>query len=112
MDSDIQLGYYYPNKFARITLEALEEIIGKHGLNAILNLADQSELIENFPGDNLNREFEFSDYSAIISGIEELYGKRGGRGLALRAGRRMFSDILQSFGALAGVDNLVFKQLP
>ena len=32
-------GYYYPNKFARITIEAMEEIMGTNGLNAILNLA-------------------------------------------------------------------------
>jgi hypothetical protein len=29
-------GYYYANKFARIALEAYEEVMGKNGLNAIL----------------------------------------------------------------------------
>jgi hypothetical protein len=42
-------GYYYPNKFARITIEAMEEIMGKNGLNAILNLAGLENLIDNYP---------------------------------------------------------------
>ncbi|NWG17107.1 MAG: 4-vinyl reductase, partial [Chloroflexi bacterium] len=32
-------GYYYPNKFARIFLDAMEEVMGKNGLNAVLHLA-------------------------------------------------------------------------
>ena len=32
--------YYYPNKMGRIVLTALEQITGRHGVNAILNLAD------------------------------------------------------------------------
>ncbi|RPI82081.1 MAG: 4-vinyl reductase, partial [Chloroflexi bacterium] len=40
------------------------------------------------------------------------YGPRGGRGLALRAGRSTFTDVLRNFGALAGVGDLAFKVLP
>ena len=39
-------------------------------------------------------------------------GPRGGRGLALRAGRATFADALRGFGALAGVGDLAFKVLP
>jgi len=76
-------GFYYANKFARITLQAYEEVMGKNGLNAILNLAGQNNLIDNFPPDNLGREFDFADFTAIHIALEELYGPRGGRGLAL-----------------------------
>ena len=41
-----------------------------------------------------------------------MYGPRGGRGLALRAGRSTFADALKNFGALAGVGDLAFKVLP
>jgi len=44
--------------------------------------------------------------------LEEMYGPRGGRGLALRAGRATFDDALKDFGALAGVGDLAFKVLP
>jgi predicted hydrocarbon binding protein len=93
-------------------LEALEDVMGKNGLNAILNLASLGDLIENFPSDNLNKEFDFSDISATNLALEEMYGPRGGRGLALRAGRATFDDALKNFGALAGAGDLAFKVLP
>ena len=105
-------GLYYPNKFALITLDAFEQVMGKNGLNAILNLAHLSHLIDNYPPDNLSKEFDFSYYTAINVALEEMYGPRGGRGLALRAGRALFADALRNFGALAGVGDLAFKVLP
>jgi len=51
-------GYYYPNKFARIFLDAMEEVMGKNGLNAVLNLAGLPNLIGNYPPDNLEKAFE------------------------------------------------------
>ena len=112
MDPIPKSGYYYPNKAGKITLESLVNVMGKNGLNAILNLAHLTNLIDNYPSDNLAREFDFSDLSAINQALEEMYGPRGGRGLALRAGRATFSDVLRNFGALAGVGDLAFRVLP
>ena len=112
MDLIPKSGYYYPNRFALITLEALEEVMGKNGLNAILNMAELTQLIDNYPPANLEREFDFSQYSMINIALEEMYGPRGGRGLALRAGRATFSDALRNFGAMAGASDLAFKVLP
>ncbi|MBN2499134.1 MAG: 4-vinyl reductase [Anaerolineales bacterium] len=105
-------GYYYPNRFALITLNALEEVMGKNGLNAILNLAHLPHLIDNYPPANLERAFDFADYTAVNMALEEMYGPRGGRGLALRAGRATFADGLRNFGAMAGAGDLAFKVLP
>lgn len=105
-------GYYYSNKFARIAIFAIEDVMGKNGVNAILNLANASELIDNYPNDNLERQFDFSKFSSIFGALEEMYGPRGGRGLALRAGRATFSNGLRNFGALAGAGDLAFKVLP
>lgn len=105
-------GLYYPNKFGLITIKSLEEVMGKNGLNAILNLAGLNNYVENYPPDNLEKGFDFSELSAIGTGLEEMYGPRGGRGLALRAGRATFADALKNFGALAGVADLAFVVLP
>jgi predicted hydrocarbon binding protein len=112
MDPIPKSGYYYPNKAGKIILESLVNVMGKNGLNAILNLAHLTNLIDNYPQDNLAREFDFSDVSAVNQALEEMYGPRGGRGLALRAGRATFSDVLRNFGALAGVGDLAFRVLP
>lgn len=105
-------GFNYPNKFARIYLEAMEEIMGKNGLNAILNLAGLQDYIGNYPPDNLEKAFDFAYFTALNVALEEMYGPRGGRGLALRAGRATFAEGLRGFGALAGVGDLAFKVLP
>jgi len=105
-------GLHYPNNIARIYLQAMEEVMGKNGLNAILNMANLNNLMDNYPPNNLNREFDFADYSALNGALEEMYGPRGGRGLALRAGRASFAQGLRHFGALAGAGDLAFKVLP
>ena len=105
-------GLYYPNKIAYIALKALEDVMGKNGVNAILNLANLQHLIDHYPPPNLNREYDFAYFSAIWGALEEMYGPRGGRGLALRAGRATFAEGLRNFGALAGAGDLAFKVLP
>jgi hypothetical protein len=105
-------GYYYTNMIVRFTLEALEEIMGKNGLNAILNLAGLSHLIDNYPPNNLDKKFDFADYSSLMGALEEMYGERGGRGLQLRVGRVGFARGGQKMGAMVGVGDLAFKVLP
>lgn len=112
MDPIPRSEYNYANKIARITIQALEEVMGKNGINAILNLAHLPHLVNNLPPDNLDRQFNFADFSALNLALEEMYGPRGGRGLALRAGRAAFADSLRNFGALAGAGDLAFKVLP
>lgn len=105
-------GNYYPNKLARVYILALEDVMGKNGLNAIMNLAGLSHLIDNYPDDNFEKEFDFADFSALNWALREMYGPRGGRGLELRAGRAAFARALPGFGPLAGVGDLAFKVLP
>jgi predicted hydrocarbon binding protein len=112
MGTPAKSGFYYPNKFGLIILKSLEDVMGKNGLNAILNLAGTGHFVDNYPPDDLDKNFDFAELSAIGVALEEMYGPRGGRGLALRAGRATFSDALKNFGALAGVADLAFVVLP
>lgn len=105
-------GYYYPNRMGRIFLLALEEVMGRNGLNALLNLIDMKEFIHELPPDNLEREFDFAYITNLNKGLEDIYGPRGARGLALRGGRAIFARGLKGFGALAGVGDLAFRVLP
>lgn len=105
-------GLYYPNKIGRIYLMAMEEVMGSNGIKAVLNLAKVPELIGNYPPNNLSREFDFADFGAIGAAIEEMYGPRGGRGLALRAGRASFAQGLSEFGSVVGASELAFKVIP
>jgi predicted hydrocarbon binding protein len=105
-------GFYYPNKLGLIALRSLEEVMGKSGLRTILDLAGLSRYADTYPPDNLQKEVDFAEISAIGQALETMYGPRGGRGLALKAGRATFPDTLRQFGALVGVADLTSSVLP
>jgi len=111
-ESESKSGYHYPNRIGRIYLQALEDVMGERGLKAILRLAKLEHLIDNPPSNNLAREFPFEDWSALNEGLEVMYGPRGGRGLAIRAGRQSFDQGLRDFGTVVGVADRAFKLLP
>ncbi|MCP5099335.1 MAG: 4-vinyl reductase [Chloroflexi bacterium] len=102
----------YPNKFGRIIIDALEEVMGKNGLHAVLRLAKLEKYIHQRPPNNLEKAFSFTDLTALQVALEEMYGPRGGRGLAIRAGRATFENGLKGVGALVGIGDLAFRVLP
>jgi len=105
-------GYLYPNKAGRICLQALEDVMGKNGVSAILNLAGLETWIDNYPPNDMERGIDFAELAAINAALDELYGPRSGRGMARRAGWVTFDQVLRNFGALAGVSDIAFKVLP
>jgi hypothetical protein len=96
----------------RLLITALEEVMGKNGLKALLNTRGLSVFIDNYPSESLERGFDFTYFTGFHEALEDMFGPRGGRGLALRAGRVCFSQGLRNFGALSGVGDLAFKVLP
>ena len=110
---DVELsGLYYPNKIARIYLDVLEDIMGKNGLNSVLNKAGLARLIDNYPPDNLRKEFDFAEFAALNQGLDDTYGPRGGRVFALRGGKASVKAGLEAFGAAVGISGLAMKVLP
>lgn len=107
-----QEQYYYPNKMGRIVLIAMEEIMGHHGVNAVLNLAQLRHLVNNYPPNNLELGFTFNEFSAIQQTLDDMYGVRGGRGLAMRAGRETWKYALKEFMPVLGITDLAVRTLP
>jgi hypothetical protein len=105
-------GLYYPNKIARIYLEVLEDIMGKNGLNSVLNKAGLQRLIDNYPPNNLRKEFDFAEFSTLNQALDDTYGPRGGRVFALRGGKASVQAGLDAFGAAVGIGGLAMKVLP
>ncbi len=104
--------YSFPNKMGRIILLAMEEVMGRNGLNAILNLARLQHRIGNYPPNNFVNEFSFDELGRLLQALDEMYGPRGGRGLALRAGRSCFKFGIKDFGPMLGIADLTFRILP
>lgn len=104
--------YFLPNKLGRIAFMALEEVLGHTGMNAVLNLANLSGLIGNPPPSDMEKKIPFGHLAGMQSALEQLYGPRGGRGVALRVGRAVFRYGLREFSGLGGVSDLSFRLKP
>jgi len=104
--------YYYPNKMGRIVLLATEEVMGRNGVNAVLNYARLRHLVNNYPPNNFDKQFRFEDFGRLQQALEDMYGPRGARGLALRAGRAAFKYAIKEFGPVVGISDLAFRLLP
>jgi predicted hydrocarbon binding protein len=105
-------NYFYPNHMGRIVLLAMEEILGRNGVNAVLNRASLSDYINHYPPHNQDLHIPFEQISRMQSALEDEYGPRGGRGLALRSGRACFKYGLREFSPELGLTNLAFRLLP
>lgn len=104
--------FYYPNRMGRIILLAMEEILSHNGVNAVLNVAELPEYIDRYPPHNQDLEVPFDHISAMQVSLENIYGPRAGRGLALRVGRACFKYGLREFGPELGLTDLAFRLLP
>lgn len=104
-------GYLYPNRMGRIVLTAMDDIMGRHGVNATLNYAGLSQRVDNYPPNNLEPGFTFEELSAIQKSVDKLFGERGGRALALRTGRETFKYALTDFMPILGIADLAFRPL-
>ncbi len=103
---------FYPNKIGRLYLLSLEDVMGEHGVSALLNMAGFPEYVRNYPPNDLRKEFPFTHLSKISQALEAMYGARGARGMELRAGRHAFELGLLEFGPLVGAADLAMKLMP
>jgi len=109
---DSGFAHYYPNRMGRIIFLAAEEILGRNGVNAVSNMAELSEFIDNYPPNNQELEFPFGSVSRLQTAIEEFYGPHGGRGVTLRVGRACFQHGLREYGSTLGLTAMAFRLLP
>jgi predicted hydrocarbon binding protein len=105
-------SFFYPNRMGRIILLSMEEVMGRNGVHAVLKLASLQSLLDNYPADNAERAFPFSQVSSLTETLEQLYGPHGGRGLAVRIGRACFNYGVRQYGAQIGITEMAFRLLP
>ncbi len=104
-------SFFYPQKMGRIIFMGMEEVIGISGVDAVLRLASLEKFIQNYPPARADRTFSFETVSLLQNTLEQVYGPRGGRGLALRAGRATFKYGLKEYGSLLGLTEIAFRLL-
>ena len=102
----------FPNKLGRIILLAMEEVLGKNDIQAVMGLAGLTHYIGSYPPNDLELSFEFGDMGKLQAALEGLYGPLAGMGSSLRIGRAAFKYGLREFGAELGLTDLAFRTLP
>jgi len=106
------MTYHYPQKMGRIILHGFEEVIGKSGVESVLYLASLENSNWSRPSAHDERAFSFEEISKLHQSLEQAYGPRGGRGLALRAGRACFKYGIKEYGSMLGLTEMAFRLLP
>lgn len=99
------------NTLMRQALVAVEEVMGKNGLNAVLRMSGLGQYVDNLPPDDLEPSVKSSDYAHLNEAVESFYG-RGGRGILRRIGRASFQYALREQSALLGLAGVALKLLP
>lgn len=105
-------GFHYPLRMGRLILQGMEEVVGRNGVHAVLNLASHPEYIDNPPPSSGERSLPFETISSLHEALEQAYGPRGGRGVALRTGRALFTYGLREYGSQLGLTEMAFRLLP
>ena len=92
-------------------LVAAQEVMGEHGLHAVLRSSGLERFITEFPPNDLNPGIRASEYARLNEAIQVFYG-RGGRGMLRRIGRASFQYALKEQAALLAIAGVALKLLP
>lgn len=105
-------GLYYPNNIAHIYFHAVEEVLGKEATESILRNAGLERYIGNYPPNNFERKFDFTDFSLLNAGIDVYSGNDDDKARAI--GCACYAGGNRGFGGLAGMGgvSMVFRTLP
>jgi predicted hydrocarbon binding protein len=99
------------NSLVRQALVSMQEVMGEHGLNAVLKSCGLERFIGNFPPNDLNASIKASQYAQLNQAIEDFYG-RGGKGMLRRIGKASFQYGVREQAALLGIAGVALKLLP
>ena len=99
------------NSLVRQALTSMEEVMGEHGLNAVLKSCGLDKFVGNFPPNDLEPSINASQYAQLNQAIEDFYG-RGGKGMLRRIGKASFQYGVREQAALLGVAGVALKVMP
>ena len=99
------------NSLVRQALTSMQEVMGDHGLNAVLKTCDLEKFVGSFPPNNLEPSIKASQYAQLNQAIEDFYG-RGGKGMLIRVGRASFQYGVREQAALLGIAGVALKLMP
>jgi hypothetical protein len=101
------------NRYFRVFLVALENIIGTDKMAKVLQTANLTQYVKNFPPSNDEREnSKILYFTQINQALFDIYGKRGARTILEAVGRARASVAIQEYGAIANAVRIMLGLLP
>ncbi len=110
MNTEVREGRY-PGKFGRIVLSALEEVVGRDGLLALLRLARLEDWAQEIE-DDFRPTVTFEAVGRLSAALDELYGPTEGQWLARQVGHRAFRLGAEGLGFALGLADVGRRLLP
>jgi len=114
-----------PEHMGHILMLAMEEVLGREGLRAVLDTAGGCGDARNPQGGESSPVAHtgsepgeghpaalFPAMNHILSSLEKVYGPQAGQGIAQRVGRACFPYGLRQYGGLLGLTQTSFRLLP
>ncbi len=101
-----------PNASLRVLFLSMEDVMGQHGINAVLNSAGLSRFVKNYPPNDLEDCVPFEDYALVVKAVEDFYGPRAAKASLIRVGRATFQYALKEHPATLGLAGLALKMMP
>jgi predicted hydrocarbon binding protein len=101
----------YVNAMLLQMMWGIEEVMGKHGLNAVLQQSKLDRYVDNPPPNNLEFGVLAREYADLNEAIEQFTG-RAGKGMLKRIGRSSFRWGVKEQSAVMGLAGIALKALP
>ncbi len=105
-------GFYLPNRFARIFIDAMRQVMSEDDFNEVMAAAQLPQLARHAMPDNLEKSFDFAYLTAIRAAYSDVFGQDDGDELARQTGRAAFPEGLRHFGDLAEANDLPHRHVP
>ena len=106
-----QMKEKFPNQLFYLVLITLEEVMGKQGLNAILNYCGLTKFRDNFPPNNMEEDHSSEDFTTLMSGCIDVMGEQGIRPILFRGGIRAFEIMNEQFPTLFNINGITPEEL-
>ena len=101
-----------PNASLRVLFLSMEDVMGQHGVNAVLNSAGLAHFVKHYPPADLLPCVPFEEYAKVVKAVEDFYGARAARASLIRVGRATFQYAIKEHPATLGLAGLALKLLP
>ena len=99
-----------PNQLFYLAFTTVEDVVGKNGLNSVLNYTGLKKFINNNPPNTLDLEHPTEDFTKFLSGMISVFGENGSRSMMLRSGMRSFQIMLDDFPGLFNLEGVEIKK--